>query len=190
MDDETWVSCVFYENYEVSSHGRIRHARSKAIKRPSLNQNGIPYVQIWDLNLRKNVGKPVAALVAEAFVPRDHADFTTIVHLNADRTDMRLENMVWRSRSFAINYHRQIVDRDGKEFVDHTFECIETGDQHHSTYQVAMSEGVLPSAIFSSVLNNDQWYEEDKPWTKWSVHPTGKSYRSVGRYSFKDRTGL
>lgn len=190
MSDADWVICAYFENYEINALGQIRHARSKEIKRPSLNQYGIPYVSLWDLNLRRKVNKPVATVLAETFLEKNSPDDDTIIYLNADKQDLRLDNLKWRTRAFAINYHRQITTREGKEFVDHTFECIETGEQHHSTYQVAMSEGVLPSAIFSSVLNNDQWYEEDKPWTKWQVPPTGKSYRSVGRYSFKDRTGL
>lgn len=190
MTEEIWRTSAFIPTYEVSNLGKVRLIRTGRLKEFSYNQYGAPYVGVYDIHRQKNVNKPVATLVAEMFVERENREFNTVVHLNADRTDVRADNLVWRTRSFAINYHKQIGFREGREFVDHTFECIETGEIHTSTYRVAMTDGVLPSAIFSSVLNNDQWYEEDKPWTKWQVHPTGKSYRSVGRYSFKDRTGL
>lgn len=190
MSDEVWAPCAYFEdNYEVSDRGRVRHAVSKIIKKPTLNNFGIPYVSMWDRTRRRNVNKPVATLLAETFIPRGSDDCNTIVYLNGNREDLSIANLVWRTRSFAINYHRQISLREAKDFNDHEFECMETGEVHHSTYQVAMAEGVLPSAVFSSIIYNDQNFDPLRPWTRYAVYPTGKSYRSLNRIEFVEHTG-
>lgn len=189
LDDEVWATCAYFENYEVSNWGRVRHAAKQTLKKFSYNNYDIPYVSLWDLHLRRRVNKAVATLIAETFIPKERDDFDTVVHLNGDRSDISVRNLKWRTRSFAINYHRQVSSRSAREFVDHTFICMEDNSLHYSTYQVGMKEGVLPSAVWSSVLHNDQWYDPERPWSRYSVFPTGKSYRSIGKYSFADTTG-
>lgn len=191
MTDEVWAPCAYFEeNYEVSDQGRVRHAVSKLIKTSFVNNFGVPYVTLWDRTRRRNVNKPVATLLAETFIPRNNYDFDTVIYLNGNRENLSIANLAWRPRAFAINYHRQISLREAKDFHDRQFECLETGTVHHSTYQVAMAEGVLPSGVFSSIVHNDRYYDEANPWTKQSVFPTGKSYRSIGRYSFLDLAGI
>lgn len=189
MDDEIWATCSYFESYEVSSEGRIRSKRTGLVRNPSFNQRGVPYVTLWDPSTKRQVNRAIGTIVGETFLEKPSSDFNTILYLNANRGDVAVHNLMWRPRAFVYNFHRQVGDREGKDVV-HEFECIETGTKHASTYRVAMAEGVLPSAIFSSILNNDQYYNERDGWRKFSVFPTGKSYRSIGRFSFRDMTGM
>jgi len=91
---EHWLPVVGYKDrYEVSNLGRVRGV--KGVRIPSQRRG---YLR---LGLRNSAGKPrfllVHILVLEAFVgPRPHGKEAR--HLNGDRSDARLTNLVWGTR--------------------------------------------------------------------------------------------
>jgi len=92
---ERWNWIDGYDNYEVSSLGRVR---SRRFLKPT-NNNGYPAV-----NLSRNGAQKmyfVHVLVAEAFHgPRPEG--MDCCHLNGDKTDNRVENLQWNTRSKNI----------------------------------------------------------------------------------------
>lgn len=84
--------------YEVSSHGRVRHAESGKIKAPfvNMNRNGDAYlrVSLWKDNA---ISKKfyVHRLVAAAFHPIHSAEKMEVDHINVITTDNRASNLQW-----------------------------------------------------------------------------------------------
>lgn len=102
-DTEEWRLIPGYERYEVSNLGRVRSLyyngglrRVPRVLRQNPNTGGYPCVQ-----LGQNCTKQVHALVALAFVgPRPPGQECR--HKNGDKTDARLSNLHYGTRSQNI----------------------------------------------------------------------------------------
>ena len=88
--DEIWRPSPRYPKYEASSQGRIRYIKTGHILQPYRMRNG--YLQV---NLsRRSVLAHIVVLEAFAGVrPEGHQ----ASHLNGNRTDNRIENLVWET---------------------------------------------------------------------------------------------
>lgn len=96
--EEIWKDVVGYEGkYLVSNLGRIRSLYPIDVcldLRPS--SHGYTMVKLkWG---RRGINKSIHRLVAEAFIPNPSM-FDTVHHINAERSDNRVENLMWMSRS-------------------------------------------------------------------------------------------
>ena len=97
MERQEWKVIEGYEGlYEVSYDGEVySHHTGKDLK-PGRASSG--YMTV---SLNKN-GKPkshtVHRLVAKAFIPNPE-NKTDVDHINRNRTDNRVENLIWASRS-------------------------------------------------------------------------------------------
>lgn len=106
MDEEEWRVVPVFETYEVSDAGRIRNIKTERVLRPTFTPQGHHKV-----NLSRNGAiftRHVSQLVAKAFLPLSpREDFTSLIHLDGDKTNCRPDNLAWRNRGFALRYHAQ-----------------------------------------------------------------------------------
>lgn len=91
LDGEIWKPVVGNEAYMVSNLGRVR-ALSGRLFVPTVHRQGY-------LRVRLN-GKAllIHRLVAEAFIPNP-SNKRTVNHINADKSDNRVENLEWATQS-------------------------------------------------------------------------------------------
>lgn len=96
---ELWRDVVGYEGiYQVSSHGRVRGVARERSKGGILRQGTSSGYPCLGLALNGIRTVKVHWLVAEAFLgPRPER--YDVMHLNADRTDNRVENLKYGTRS-------------------------------------------------------------------------------------------
>ena len=88
---EEWRIIDIAPDYEVSNLGRVRHG--ERILTSELTRSGY-------LRMAMGVGRraQIHRLVATAFIPNPK-DLPEADHLNHDRTDNRVENLEWKSKS-------------------------------------------------------------------------------------------
>lgn len=133
---ETWKKIEGFENYSVSTFGRIRNDKTGTIRKLQNYTNGYFSVRINGKNLL------VHRLVAKAFVENPERK-PVVDHLNGNRKDNRVENLRWVTTAENLlgygheercDFHRMgilavnVVTGERIEFVSKTecakhFEC-------------------------------------------------------------------
>ena len=98
---ERWKKIEGYENYSVSSEGRVRNDRTGRLM--SLTTEPTGYLRVGLCKNGKYKRFYVHRLVAEAFIPNPH-NFPQVNHLNETKTTNIVENLEWCDRKHNMNY--------------------------------------------------------------------------------------
>lgn len=147
---EEWRPIEGFPDYSVSNLGRIRADRTERLL--ALNENQFGVLQVGLMRGGVQYHRSVPLLVATAFIPKPSEPFDTPINKNGDRTNNRVDNLLWRPRWFAIKYNRQfrhpfdnpitmrLIDLKSREISENSFEC-------------ACRYGLLEQDIVLSVIN-------------------------------------
>lgn len=106
MVEEIWRPVVGYENYEVSSLGRVRslgldkYHKGKILK-PWFSNKGYPLVDLYKSNKKEHC--LVHRLVAIAFIPNPN-NLPFINHKDENPKNNRVENLEWCTPKYNSNY--------------------------------------------------------------------------------------
>lgn len=110
---ETWRKVKNFENYEISSEGRVKslervieeHVRGGKIVRkvakerilkPQTNSGGHLYVSLY--RNKKLYYKPIRMLVAETFIDNTK-NLPDVKHKDGDKSNNNVENLEWSEKS-------------------------------------------------------------------------------------------
>jgi len=148
---EEWLPVEGFPGYYVSNLGRVMKEDGRFLKL-SPNQSRVYTVALFIEG--HAIRRAVSLLVAHAFVGEPpEPRFTTVMHLDGDRANCRADNLVWRPRAFAINFHRQfLTDRFARWRQD--IRLIETGEVFSNPREIAVKYGVLENYVIMN-MNND-----------------------------------
>ena len=102
---EQWMLIDGYDNYEVSSFGRVRNNVTARILKPVSDKDGYHCVNLYKNGKAKN--HKVHRLVAFAFCPNPN-DHTVVDHISRVKTNNMFNNLRWttvseNSRNTSIN---------------------------------------------------------------------------------------
>lgn len=87
-------------NYYVSKEGKIYNSKGKQLK-TRINTTGSEMVTLY--KKRRPHYRVVAVLVAEAFLRR-RKNKTRVLHLDFDKTNNRVDNLMWASQQDIVKY--------------------------------------------------------------------------------------
>lgn len=149
---EEWLPIEEFDDYVVSNYGVVKNALTDRYMALTLVQYGMPTVAMMKDGTQYR--RSLAGIVARAFLdapPRE--DFNTPIHLDGDRRNCRVDNLEWRPRWFAINYHLEC--RKGPVYPkwSRDFRLNETGEVFDNPSQVARKYGLLEREIHKSLVN-------------------------------------
>lgn len=151
--EEAWREIAEFPGYSVSDDGFVRNEYTDRLMARQINGRGIAYVGICKRGPEGLVvqhKRSIAVLVAEAFLPRPSKDFDTPIHLDGDRLNNNVTNILWRPRWFAVKYGQQF-QQSGPSF-SRPLLLIETEEVYESSWHAATTLGLLDREIAMSVM--------------------------------------
>lgn len=142
-----------FPGHAVSNQGYVIALRTNLRLKPAQNRERSHHVGLYKRGTvyRRSVG----VLVARAFLQPPPPTWDSVIHLNGDRSDNRAINLAWRTRAFAITYHKQF-DRDHPHRINRRLEVLETGEHFKSSQELAMSYGLLESGVIMVARYNTE----------------------------------
>lgn len=105
MKTEIWKKIEGYENYEVSSEGRVRSLGNDKTRKTKILKTEMVggYLKVFLYQNGKQKMFLVHRLVATAFVPNIFS-LNEVNHINEVKIDNRAENLMWVDHKENINY--------------------------------------------------------------------------------------
>ena len=109
---EEWKKIDGYENYSVSSEGRVRNDKTGRILKVTPDKGG--YLQVCLSKNGKQKTFNVHRLVAETFIPSPE-NKSCVDHINTIRDDNRVENLRWATHKENSNNPLTLEHKSGEK---------------------------------------------------------------------------
>lgn len=97
--DEIWINSSKFENYEVSSFGRVRHKHNKHVLKPSSDRYGYQKVSLGNVD---NV--QVHRLICESFYGEPGIQNAQVNHIDCNRQNNHVLNLEWCTPSENVRW--------------------------------------------------------------------------------------
>lgn len=147
---DEWVRVSGFPGYSVNPLGQVRKDSNRRLLRPRINQYGVAYV--GPVRDGKQYIRSLPKLVALAFLPMPNEIFDTPIHLNGDRSDCRVANLMWRPRWYAVHYGNQFKERY-EHPIDTRVRAVETKEIFPDSFSAACRYGLLEREVVLSIFN-------------------------------------
>lgn len=147
---ERWLPIDEFPGYSVSDQGRVRNDDTQRIMALVTNRGGVLMVGLFraGVQYKRAVGK----LVADRFLPHNTLEtFDTPTHLNGDRLDCSVKNLVWRPRWYANKYHQQF-ETYRQPYVSVKIVDEATGYIYENSWEAAIANGLREYEVAKSAI--------------------------------------
>ena len=122
MKNEIWKDIKGYEGfYQVSNLGNVKNVRRNSIRKLKEDNSGYLHCLLSVNKVRKTF--LVHRLVATSFIENPE-NKPLINHINANRSDNRVENLEWCTQKENMNHSRKMGNQ---------FHSSLKGEKHHNT---------------------------------------------------------
>ena len=142
-----WRVITEYPTYEVSTDGQVRNKKTGQVLKTSPNGRG--YLNVGLRKDNKRHTKKIHRLVGLTFLPNPDGKLE-IDHINRNRTDNRLENLRWATRSEnSQNTGRQSNNTTGFKNIS----------SHNTTdrWRIQIPSHQIPSHKISRYFSKSKW---------------------------------
>lgn len=145
-DDYNWRPVVGFPLYEVSRQGQVRNINTGRMLRIQKNNQGHLYVPLRYQGATKNV--LVHTLVAEAFEVRKPRYMDTVAHLDGDKENCSVDNLMYTNRRYTVKKtyeRRRTLPLDHRKVI-----ASETGHVFENCLAAAEWAGILEEDVLDS----------------------------------------
>jgi hypothetical protein len=144
----SWVRIA--DGYSISSRGQIRHDLTERPLKRSYSKLGEPYVSFRiDGHL---IRRQVISYMAEFWMePHPNELFDTPMHLDGDRHNCHVSNLIFRPRWFVIAFNKE-VQEDRWPSWEKRFRIRETGEVFQNPYECSKCYGFLQNDIYNALF--------------------------------------
>ena len=150
---ERWHELDEFPDYAISSLGSVHNIKTGMPRKTSINQQGIVKISLYIG--RELITRSVAVMVAEAFCEGQSEFFNTPIHLDGDRENCRADNLMWRPRWFAVQYHRQFQSPEFHASDVHIVD-VDTGKEYYSAKEACVDLGLYYNDVYRSYIHEEQ----------------------------------
>lgn len=151
MQDE-WMQLDEYPGYSISVSGLVRNDMTDRILKRTILQNGAPVVGVRADG--RQYLRQVSTLMAMTWLePSPYKNFTTPTHLDGDRSNCHMDNLVLRPRWFAIQYHKECHEPKFPNW-NGPFRILEMNEVFDNPWECSRAYGFLQGDIMLAVLND------------------------------------
>jgi hypothetical protein len=147
---EEWLPIEDFPDYVVSNFGQVMNVHTDRILVCSIIKGDVPIIGL--MKDQRQYKRSLAGLVARAFLPEpERDDFNTPIHLDGDKVNCSLENLAWRPRAFAINFH---LERKSPVYPnwDQDIRLMDTYEVFSKPAEAAVKYGILERDIHRSIV--------------------------------------
>ena len=111
LENEKWKIVEGYENYKISTYGRIMNIITNNLLKPTKTENG--YMQINLCKFKKYKGMRIHRLVAGAFIPNP-SNYPEVNHKDGNKSNNKVENLEFVTYSEnTLHAHRNNLIKAG-----------------------------------------------------------------------------
>jgi hypothetical protein len=143
-----WIRSVAFPDYSISNFGDVVNEVTERLLRQNVTLDGVAKVDLFKDGIKYT--RSVKRLVAEAFVEGRIENFDTPINLDGDKSNNRVDNLMWRPRWFAMKYTHQFdqipdIHRAGP------IRDVRTRDRYFDVYEAGTFNGILFKDIWRSI---------------------------------------
>lgn len=146
-----WVPILDFPAYSVNRFGDVKFEYFARLAVPQINQTSCVYVAL--MRDGKQNQRSLARIVARAFLEKPVFPFNTPIHLDGNRWNCAADNLMWRPRWFAVQYHRQFKYRYDKP-INRPVMARDQDEIFPNSFEAAIRYGLLERDVVLSVYNN------------------------------------
>lgn len=147
---EQWKKIEGFENYSVSTHGRVRNDRTGLIRCGGLSQHGYLRITLYNDDGSKHFS--IHQLVAKAFIPNPN-NYKCVNHKDETRVNNYVSNLEWCDYKYNNNYGTRNQKISNHQKTNMLGNCIRgrrvevDGIEYKSLKEAAQQTGVSETAL-------------------------------------------
>ena len=152
---EIWKKIEGYENYSVSSEGRVRNDKTGRMLRLVYNKAGYTIVGLWPDGRRHRVHR----LVAAAFLSNPNG-YPCVNHKNEIKDDNRVENLEWctyqYNNTYGTSLERMVENMSGPATKK---QCVVDGITYQSINDAVRQLGESSTGLHKALREGHNTYK-------------------------------
>ena len=154
---ETWKVIKGFPDYEVSTFGNVRNAKTGKMLKPFIKDKQQSYLKVNLYNNGKLQKLSVHVLVAKAFLPdTGHNPNGTLMkghhqvnHRDENKRNNNVLNLEWCDSKYNNHYSKTF--EKAHEANKKSVQCIETGEVYESTYDAERILNIKKNTISAQI---------------------------------------
>lgn len=145
-----WEEVPGFPLYVINRDGQVRRRDREYPVMVHQNQQEVAYVSL--MTEAEQFHRGLARLVLKTFVPQKLDAFDTPINLDGDRMNCCVDNLMWRPRWFAIQYHLQFKHRF-EDPIEQPIIDVDSGRHFQSSWDACTKLGLLEKDLVASIDN-------------------------------------